>query len=165
MSFRSITNQKAVGINIKGKIYLFNKNVKVGENVTIYPGVSFQGEGEIVIGNNTFILNNTIIYSEKGSKILIGDDVMIAGQCYIINTNHNYYSSILPINKLGVNSADIIIENNVWISGNVQILKGVIIKTGSVIGAKALVNKSTEQNGVYMGIPAKLIKYRGDFNK
>ena len=40
------------------------------------------------------------------------------------------------------------------------IVKGVNIKRGSVIGAKAVVNKSTEENGVYVGIPAKLLKNR-----
>lgn len=53
-SFEAYTGKKAKNLSILGKVYLRNKNVIVGENVTLYPGVMFQGEGEIYIGNNTF---------------------------------------------------------------------------------------------------------------
>ena len=131
-SFEAYTGKKAKNLSILGKVYLRNKNVIVGENVTLYPGVMFQGEGEIYIGNNTFLGNNTIVYSEKGYKVSIGADCMIAAS----------------------------IEDNVWLASAVTVLKGVNIKRGSVIGAKAVVNKSTEENGVYVGIPAKLLKNR-----
>ena len=158
--FKSTTHQKCEKLVIKGKIHVFNKNVILGKNVTLYPGVSFQGNGKIIIGDNTYIGNNTIIYSEKNYNVIIGNDVMIAGNCYIINTNHVTTLSDYPMNTLGTVSEDIVIENNVWLSGFVQVLKGVTIREGSVIGAKALVNKNTENNGIYIGIPAKLMKYR-----
>ena len=160
--FRSVTKQKAKKISIKGKIHLFNKNIKVGENVTLYPGVSFQGEGEIVIGNNTYIGNNTIIYSEKGYKVFIGNDVMIAGLCYIINANHNHYLSNVPMNKLGVNAQDIKIEDNVWIAANCVVAVGSKLNNGCVIGANSFVNRVIPENAIAVGSPAVVRKYRGD---
>ena len=149
-SFEAYTGKKAKNLSILGKVYLRNKNVIVGENVTLYPGVMFQGEGEIYIGNNTFLGNNTIVYSEKGYKVSIGADCMIAAMCHIINTDHKIASVECAMNQQGT----------VWLASAVTVLKGVNIKRGSVIGAKAVVNKSTEENGVYVGIPAKLLKNR-----
>ncbi|MFQ9873511.1 acyltransferase [Waltera sp.] len=159
-SFEAYTGKKAKNLSILGKVYLRNKNVIVGENVTLYPGVMFQGEGEIYIGNNTFLGNNTIVYSEKGYKVSIGADCMIAAMCHIINTDHKIASVECAMNQQGTVSENISIEDNVWLASAVTVLKGVNIKRGSVIGAKAVVNKSTEENGVYVGIPAKLLKNR-----
>ena len=53
------------------------------------------------------------------------------------------------------------VEDNVWLASAVTVLKGVNIKRGSVIECESsMVNKSTEENGVYVGIPAKLLKNR-----
>ena len=71
--------------HILGKIYLNAKNVKVGKNVTFYPGVYLWGN-DIEIGDNVDIGVGTIIYSKNGIKI--GDNTIIAGQCYIIDSNH-----------------------------------------------------------------------------
>lgn len=52
----------------------------------------------------------------------------------------------------------VIVEDGVWIGANATILPGVTIAEGCIIGAGALVNKSTEPNGLYVGVPAKRIK-------
>lgn len=160
-SFESYTGKKAINLSILGKVYVRNKNVTLGRNVTLYPGVMFQGEGEIYIGDNTFLGNNTIIYSEKGYKVYIGNDCMIAAMCHIINTDHNISDVNTYMNEQGTISGNVIIEDNVWIASSVTILKDVNIKEGCVIAAKAVVNKNTERNGVYIGVPAKLLKIRG----
>ena len=157
--FEVFTGEKSDNLQIIGKIYLRNPNVHLGKNITLYPGVMLQGQGDIYIGDNTYIGNNTIIYAEKGYKVSIGKDCMIAGQCYIINTDHEMKLD-QAMTKQGTISADIIIENNVWIAGHVSILKGSVIREGGVIAAKALVNKETVRNGIYVGIPARLLKIR-----
>lgn len=159
-SFEAYTGGKSENLSILGKIYVRNKNVRLGKNVTLYPGVMFQGEGDIYIGDNTFLGNNTIVYSEKGYRVSIGKDCMVAAMCHIINTDHDISNVQKNMNKQGTVSDDIIIENNVWLASTVTVLKGVHIKEGSVIAAKAVVNRDTERNGVYIGIPAKLLKIR-----
>lgn len=68
-----------------GKIYINAKHIKVGKNVTFYPGVYLWGNN-IEIGDNVDIGIGTIIYSKKSVKI--GNNTNIAGQCYIIDSNH-----------------------------------------------------------------------------
>jgi acetyltransferase-like isoleucine patch superfamily enzyme len=54
---------------------------------------------------------------------------------------------------------DIVIENNVWIGMRSVILKGSLVKSGSVIGAMSLVNKKfDEENILIAGVPAKKIR-------
>lgn len=157
--FFAYTGRKAKNLEILGKIYVRNPNVYVGENVTLYPGVMFQGTGKIYIGNNTFIENNTIIYSEEGYTVNVGKNCMIAGMCHIINTDHEMRKGKL-MNTQGTHSADIDIEDDVWLASQVVVLKGSKIKQGTVIGAKALVNSETETDGIYVGIPAHKIGER-----
>lgn len=157
--FESYIGQKCPGLKILGKIHCRNKNIRVGKNVIIYPNVMFMGEGEIVIGDNTFIQVNTVLYSHKDYKIFIGNDVMIAWNSFITTSDHRMTIGRSMIDQ-GVVSSDVTIEDDVWIGGDASILRGSYIKRGCVIGAKSLVNTVTEENGIYVGIPAKKIKTR-----
>lgn len=100
-SFEAYTGKQTKNLTILGKIYVRNRNITLGESVTLYPGVMFQGEGEIAIGSNTFLGNNVAIYSEKDYKISIGKDCMIAAMCHIVNTDHNISSIDYPMNIQG----------------------------------------------------------------
>lgn len=61
----------------------------------------------------------------------------------------------MPIKYNPVDPKRIIIENDVWIAAGVRVLGGVTINKRNVIGAGAIVNKSTEENCVYVGVPIK----------
>ncbi len=147
------------GVKVYGKIHHINPNVQVGNNVEIYPGVQFFGDGNIVIGNNVAIGNYTIIYASKEAGVYIGDNVQIAAQSYIIDTNHGIKKGIL-IKDQPNESAPIHIGSDVWIAANTVILKGVTIADGAVVGANALVNENIPNNGIAVGVPARVVKYR-----
>ncbi len=57
----------------------------------------------------------------------------------------------------------VIISDDVLISANAIILNGVKIGRGAVIGAGAVVNKDVEPYSIVAGVPAKLIRYRFNF--
>lgn len=54
----------------------------------------------------------------------------------------------------------IVIGNDVWIGNDVILLPGVTIGDGAVIGAGSVVIKDVEPYAVYVGNPARKIKYR-----
>lgn len=143
---------------ILGKIYLNAKKVKVGKNVTFYPGVYLWGN-DIEIGDNVDIGVGTIIYSKNGIKI--GDNTVIAGQCYIIDSNHEMKANQL-IREQEDSTAEggIVIGSDVWIAAQCSILKGARIHDHAVIGAQSLVNTEIPENAIALGTPAKVIKYR-----
>lgn len=144
--------------HILGKINLNCKIIRTGRNVTLYPGVYLWGS-DIEIGNNVDIGIGTIIHSSN--KILIGDNTIIAGHCYIIDSNHGTKKGKeIRSQANDISENGIVIGEDVWIGTHVTILKGARIANHAVIGANSLVNTDIPENAIAVGIPAKIIKYR-----
>lgn len=57
---------------------------------------------------------------------------------------------------------DTVIKNDVWIGDEAMFLGGGVVENGCVIGARSLVppNFKSEPYGVYVGSPARLVKFR-----
>ncbi len=143
---------------ILGKVYLRAKKIHMGKNVTLYPGVYLWGN-EIYIGDNVDIGIGTIIHSTNG--IHIGNDTVIAGQCYIIDSNHGTKKGQLIRKQPSIGAeGGIFIGNDVWIGAQSSILKGAIINDHAIIGANSVVNSEIPENAIAVGSPAKTIKYR-----
>lgn len=142
-----------------GNTTLINTNITIGENVTLYPDVMIYGDGPITIGNNVCVGNGTILYASKDGGIIIGDNTIIAAQCYIIDMDHGFNMGQL-ISKQMNSVEKVIIGDDVWLAANVTVLKGSNIGNGAVIGAKSLVKGDIPENAVAVGIPAKVLKYR-----
>lgn len=145
-----------IGDNVK----LYNENIKIGKNCVIYDNVIFLGEGKIVIGDNVAIGYNTIIFSNKGSEIFIGNNSKIAANCYIINMDHSIEKGKSIAESQNI-IGDIFIDENVWIGANATVLKKCTIGANTIIGANALVNKTVLPNSIAVGVPIKVISKRG----
>ena len=114
--------------------------------------------GKIRIGNNCSINPYCVLYGHGGLDI--GNNVRIATHTIIIPANHIFNEIDKPIFKQGIEKKGIKIEDDVWIGAGVKILDGIIIKKGSIIAAGSVITKSTVENGIYAGVPAKKIKDR-----
>lgn len=126
----------------------------IADNVIFYPRVSFSGTGVVKIGRGSKIGEDCIIYSNSdGGGITIGEDTIIAGQTYIIDSNHNI-SANEKIVEQGLTALPISIGNDVWIGANCSIIKGAKIEDHAVIGAKSLVNTTIAENSIAFGVPA-----------
>lgn len=146
-------------LRVLGHIYVENCTVDIGDNVVLWPGVSFTGNGTIKIGSNAKIGQNTIIYASKNGGVEIGDNSIIAAQTYIIDSNHS--------TKMGQNicnqeltSSPVLIGEDVWIGAQCMIVKGASIGKGCVIGAHSFVNKSIPSYKIAYGTPACVKKDR-----
>lgn len=126
--------------------------------MTFYPGVYLWGN-DITIGDNVDIGIGTIIHSTNG--VTIGDNTVIAGQCYIIDSNHGTAAGELIRSQKSIAAEDgIHIGNDVWIAAQSTILKGARIEDHAVVGANSMVNSVIPKNAIAVGSPAKIIKYR-----
>ncbi|KAF2333127.1 acyltransferase [Flavobacterium daemonense] len=144
--------------------------IKIGKNSHIRGELLvFANGGQISIGNNSFVGTGSRIWSAE--KVEIGNSVLISHNCNIIDTNsheldynerNNSFVKMLekghPIEKNNIKTAEIIIEDFVWISYNVSILKGVRIGKGAIIGANSLVTKDVPELTLMGGNPAREIK-------
>ncbi len=152
--------KKAKGLIIESGFKVYDKTlVELSPYVHICKNCVFAGGGYISIGDHTTIFRNSEIHSLNGSKVVIGQDSLIAKEAYIINSNHSFKKDEL-IRKQKPHCSDITIGNDVWVGGRVTILEGVTIGDGSVIGAGSVVNKDIPSYVVAVGVPCKEIKKR-----
>ncbi len=143
------------------KRVLIKKSVKsVGADVRFGPNTFFAHPENVIIGNNVFLSDGAVISTIENLKI--GDHVMFGPQVMIMGGDHNISEVGRPMIEVkhgGVN-LPIVIENDVWVGARATILKGVTIAEGSVIGACAMVTKSTLPYSINTGSPAKAVKCR-----
>jgi acetyltransferase-like isoleucine patch superfamily enzyme len=137
----------------------YGGKIDIGENSELLYGVLIMTYGgNITIGERCSINPYTVLYGH--GNLIIGNDVLIAGHCLIIPSNHVFSDLNCPINQQGLTRKGIVIEDNVWIGSGCRILDGVRIGEGAIIAAGAVVNKDVLPNTIVGGVPAKLIKIR-----
>lgn len=140
-----------------------NSGIAIGSNTIISRNVVLSCKnGSISIGTGCTIGINSIVHAMRGSDVTIGDDVLVGAFCYFIGSGP-YVSKELdtPFKKQGMTpQGGICVANNVWLGSNVQVLDGIRIDTGSIIGTSAVVNKDVGAYSVTAGIPAKELRSR-----
>ena len=137
--------------------------IRLGEGVHIYRGTIIEvgRGGSVIIGDNTHIQAYCNIKGFLGSTI-IGKNVQIAPHCGFSPYEHRFEALDVAIREQEIVSAgDIVLEDDVWLGLSVQVLDGVTIGRGTVVGAGAVVTKSLPPNCVAVGVPARVIRYRG----
>ncbi len=137
--------------------YYNKKGCEIDENSSISPNVRITGRFKMDSGSS--IAQNCTLSGEDVG-IFIGKDVMIAPNVVIVAFNHGYSETETPMVKQKYSQAPIHIENNVWISANCTIGKGVRIGEGSIIAANSFVNKNIPSFSIAGGTPVKIIKNR-----
>ncbi len=152
-----ISNLSDIETSIRGS------SLNICEDVLIDSFVKIKfvgGLGNIYIGRGTKINSGCVLYS--GNGIQIGENVLIASNTTLAPVNHKYIEKLTIISQQGFKKSKggIIIEEDVWIGAGVVLLDGTVIKKGSVIGAGCIGQLKTEEYGVYVGNPLKLIKWR-----
>ena len=119
----------------------------------IGPYTLIQGSGELLMGRRSFFSGFSVIGVNQA--IHIGDNVMIGSHTTIRDTDHQFRSTALPMNKQGIATAPVVIKDDVWIGHGVCILKGVTIGSGAVVAAGAVVTKDVPDYALFVGTPAR----------
>lgn len=115
-------------------------------------------QGVLIVGKQTTMEKETkICVTESGSKVLIGEDCMLA-YGVVIRSGDSHSIIDLKTNKRINFAGDVRIGNHVWICTSAQILKGVTIGSDSVIAASAVVTKDVPKNSLAAGLPAVVKK-------
>ena len=114
----------------------FGRNIRIGRNVFINMGCTFQDQGGVTIGDGA----------------LIGHNVVIA------TLNH----PLDPARRADLVPAPVVIGEGAWIGSNATILPGVTVGPGAVVAAAAVVTKDVPDGAVVAGTPARVIRYVGE---
>ena len=168
------------GLTVYNKIYVTGPrgHITIGKNLHFTSGAGVNpicsnvcgcihtanAAATIVIGDNVGI-SSACIWAQE--RISIGNHVNIGGKCLIIDTDVHQIDFMArrdskntrPSDKRTfVQSAPIVIGDDVWIGANCQILKGVTIGSRSVIGAGSIVTKSIPEDCIAAGDPCRVIR-------
>jgi len=114
--------------------------------------------GYLQVGKNCSVNTNVQLGASAG-RIIIGDNVMTAPNVVIRAANHGMRKDAVMRFQPHI-YGEIIIEDDVWIGSNAVITSGVTLAKGTVVGAGAVVTKSTEPYSIVGGVPAKKIAER-----
>lgn len=112
---------------------IYSRDFRMGENSFINRGFFCDG-GPIILGQNVSI-GPRVVFAGAGHAM--GDRQKRAGEATF---------------------GQIVVGDGVWIGTGVTVLQDVTIAPGCVIAAGAVVNKDTEPNGLYAGVPARRVK-------
>ncbi|MBQ4133007.1 MAG: acyltransferase, partial [Desulfovibrionaceae bacterium] len=145
-----------------GVFILGFKNISLGQGVALNRHSSLTSDrGRITLGNHVYLGDFSIISGDDG-EVSIGNNVLIGPNCLIQAANHRFDRLDVPIMEQGHTPGKIVIEDDVWIGGNVVICPGAHIGSGCVIGAGAVVTGRIPPRAVAAGVPARVIKFRGE---
>ena len=150
--------------NVKSTFYAelaIGANGYIGSDVSFEVGRLWERCGGLTIGRHIWISRGCLL--QCAGRIEIGDDVLIGEYTSIRDTQHGYERSDMVIRAQKDIVGELKIENNVWIGRGCLILGkpgGIVIGTGSIIGANSVVTRSIPPHTVWGGVPARFIKVR-----
>ena len=104
-------------------------------------------------------------YAMISGRVRCGDGVRIASHVTIVGFNHGFDDPGVPIHTQQHESLGITIADDVWIGANAVVLDGVSIGKGAVIAAGAVVSKDVPPLAIVGGVPARVVRYRGQASK
>jgi acetyltransferase-like isoleucine patch superfamily enzyme len=136
--------------------------VTVADHVEFFPGTYIStGDAKsfIDIGHHTHFAPYCVLYGWGG--LTIGPYCNIAAHCVFATIGHDpVMRGDKPMAIPPYVAGPITLEEDIWLGANVTITSNVTIARGCIIGANAIVNRSTEPYGLYCGVPARRVRDR-----
>jgi acetyltransferase-like isoleucine patch superfamily enzyme len=159
MQFSSL----GVNVLISTRASIYNPDqITIGDNSRIDDFCLLSGK--IKVGRNVhFAAYSHVAGGEEG--VSFGDFSALAYGSQVFSQSDDYSGETLtnptvPANFKSVTKAKVTILDHVIIGTNSIVFPGVTIAEGCSIGAMSLVNRDTDEWGIYTGIPARRIKDR-----
>jgi acetyltransferase-like isoleucine patch superfamily enzyme len=137
--------------------------VELDDRVRVYAdNVLETGQGgSIRVGKDTRIHRGSRLLAYKAA-ILIGDDVGVSPNCAFYSYDHGLAPGLPISEQLLQTKGPIIVGDHVWLGDSVIVLSGVRIGAGAVVAAGAIVTHDVPAAAIVAGVPARVIKIRGD---
>jgi len=112
------------------------------------------GMGGVYVGERTLVgIANVLI-----GPLRIGNDVIIAQNVVFSGLNHGYLDVQRPIKDQPCTTAEIVVEDEVWIGANAIITAGVRIGKHAVVAGGSVVTKDVLPYTIVGGNPARRLK-------
>ncbi|MFK5950498.1 MAG: WcaF family extracellular polysaccharide biosynthesis acetyltransferase [Methylococcales bacterium] len=125
----------------------------VGTGVVIKPRVNIKYPWNLDVGNNVWIGEG--VWIDSLAKVVVGSNVCISQEAFLLTGNHDYKDPHFGLMVKSINISD-----SAWIGAKAIVCPGSVISKGSILTAGSIFSGCTEENKIYQGNPAKLIRER-----
>jgi len=134
--------------------------VEFGEGCVLDRDLTVECDGVLRVGARTIFGHHCTVAAR--SSVLIGEDCLIAEMVSIRDHDHRFDRLDLTTREQGEVVAPVRIGRNVWLGAKVTVAKGVTIGENAVVGANAVVTSDIPANAIAVGVPARVIRIRGE---
>lgn len=145
-------------VALRGAINYFADGIAVirGGQHALSLGATLYDGGRVFWGRGASTFGCRI-WADGGKRVVVGDDCLFSEGITIRTSDHH---SIIDLESFEQTNhpMDVMLERHVWVSPNVQILRGVTIGRGAIIGAGSIVTKDVPAKELWAGVPAKCLK-------
>lgn len=132
--------------------------VRIGPRSLIQGPVRLTGNGNpcelLSIGEFTLITGG--LHADLGAAVRIGSRVRIGHDVSLLTISHEVGAVWL---RAGTSYfGEISIEDGCWLASRCTVLPGVVIGSGAIVAAGALVSRDVPKNTLVAGVPARVIR-------
>lgn len=131
---------------------------RIGKLTDVRNSANIWFPANLIIGDNSLIGPGAIIYNMD--LVTIGSGCIISQRATLCAGTHDVDSDKFPLITKPIS-----LEDNCWVASEAFVGPGVIMGSGSVLGAAAVTFRELEPSGIYVGNPAKLVRKRNLFKK
>ncbi|MCV7315786.1 acyltransferase [Mycolicibacillus parakoreensis] len=117
-------------------------------------------EGSLRFGDKVVLGRDNVINAYL--DIELGDSVLMADWCYIVDFDHKMDDIRLPIKDQGIVKSPVRIGPDTWVAAKVTVQRGSTIGRGCVLGSHAVVRGDVPDFSIAVGAPARVVKNRQD---
>ena len=136
------------------RLYLLRMfGAKIGNGSRVLPTCKVWAPWNLTMGEYSVLGDNVDCYSIN--EVIIGDRVTVSQRAFLCGGSHDIQSLRLPLI-----SKRIVIESFAWVCAECFIGPGCKVAEGSIVAARSVLTKDTNEWSVYGGNPAKQIKKR-----
>ncbi|MFZ1545785.1 MAG: DapH/DapD/GlmU-related protein [Candidatus Nitrotoga sp.] len=154
---------------------------ELGDSVRIGSDLSLLHPQTLTIGSGTYIGDQVCLHGRHDGACRIGERVWIGAQCYIdardlviedevgigpgvriLGSTHVGEPEQLPVIATELIIAPVRIGHGADVGVGAVILPGVSIGAGAIVGAGAVVTRNVPEGAVVAGVPARILRRRGD---
>jgi maltose O-acetyltransferase len=128
--------------------------VTIERHLEVLSGLRVTGEGELFIGDCSFINHDCLI--DTAGDVRLGRGVALANRVSLLTSDHDMSN---PRGRAGRRVLrPIVVGDGAWLGANVTVLGGVTIGEGAVVAAGALVRADVPPHTLWGGVPARFLR-------
>ena len=169
------SGERARRVMLRAMCRSFGDGVIVGVGVLVLHPHTFE------IGDAVFIGNQTFLQGRHDGRCVIGAHTWIGPQSYfdcrdlqlgeyvgwgpgakVLGSEHTGEPTGVPIIQTDLVIKPVRVDDGADIGVNAVLLPGVTVGKGAIVGAGAVVTKDVAPFAIVAGVPAKLLRSRGD---